>query len=228
LTISIEANPELVERAKERLGDQIASKKLICVNVAISPEGKAVALTLCGTDLGSSSLYSNRIAHMQPTGAITVPGVTLHQLFEEHGVPEYLKVDIEGADRLCVLSLTSDKRPTFLSFEVGDDVDELISHAEAIGYHRFKIISQISFRELANERSLYDRLKHRLTRYMGYDDPVKIKRGGHFFAIGHSSGPVPWQSDGLWRSGSATRSRLCKAKATNSLLDWYDIHATTL
>ena len=51
------------------------------------------------------------------------------QLFERFGIPEYLKVDIEGADRLCVLALTSDTRPTYLSFELGDDVDELLEHA---------------------------------------------------------------------------------------------------
>lgn len=105
--IAVEANPELVDNAKRRFGDQIASGQLTCVNAAISPNGEAVELTLSGQDLGSSSLFSDLVAHKRPIGAITVPGVTLYQLFERYGVPEYLKVDIEGADRLCVLALTS-------------------------------------------------------------------------------------------------------------------------
>lgn len=224
--IAVEANPELVDNTKRRFGAQIASGQLTCVNAAISPGGEAVELTLCGQDLGSSSLFSDRIAHKRPIGAITVPGVTLHQLFERYGLPEYLKVDIEGAERLCVLALTSDTRPTFLSFEVGGDVDDLLSHAEAIGYQRFKIINQKSFRELANQRCLYDRVAHRLMRYMGYRETRMIRRAGRSFVSGHSSGPFPWYSDGRWHSGEETRSRLREARASNALSGWYDIHAT--
>ena len=58
----------------------------------------------------------------------------MHQLFEQYGTPEYRKVDIEGADRLCVLALTQDTRPSYLPFEAGDDADDLLSHAETICY----------------------------------------------------------------------------------------------
>ena len=224
--IAVEANPDLVDAAKRRFEGQIASGQLSCVNAAISPGGEAVELNLSGQDLGSSSLMSDRIIHKRPIGAITVPGVTLPQLFERFGIPEYLKVDIEGADRLCVLALTSDTRPTYLSFEVGDDVDELLAHAEMIGFRRFKIVNQNSFRELANQRCLYDRLALRLISYMGYREPRLIRREGRFFVAGHSSGPVPWHSDGSWRSGDVTRSRLREARASNILSGWYDIHAT--
>lgn len=224
--IAVEANPDLIDNAKIRFGAQIASGQLTCVNAAISPNGEAVELNLSGQDLGSSSLFSDRIAQKRPIGAITVLGVTLHQLFERYGIPEYLKVDIEGADRLCVLALTSDARPAFLSFEIGDDVDELFSHVETIGYRRFKIINQNSFRELSRQRCLYDRVTQRLIRYMGYREPKMVRRAGRFFTVGHSSGPVPWRSDGPWRSGDATRSILREARASNSLSGWYDIHAT--
>jgi FkbM family methyltransferase len=224
--IAVEANPGLVEDAKRKFETQIASGQLTCIHAAISEGGKSVELILSGQDLGSSSLFNERVAHRQPIGSITAPGMTLHQLFERHGLPDYLKVDIEGADRLCVLALTSGTRPAFLSFEVGDDADELLSHAEAIGYRRFKVINQNSFRELANQRCLYDRVTHRLMRYMGYSEPRLVRRAGRFFVTGHSSGPVPWQSDGSWWPGEATRSRLREARASNTLSGWYDIHAT--
>jgi FkbM family methyltransferase len=223
--VAVEANPELVKSATKRFSSPIASGQLICLHAAISHSDAPVELNLCGDDLGSSSIFSERIADRRPAGGITVPGVTLLHLFERYGVPDYLKVDIEGADRLCVLSLTTEHRPEFISFEAGDDVDELIAHAEEIGYRRFKAINQISFRELANQWCLYDRIAHRLMRHLGYREPELVRRSGHFFPAGHSSGPVPWHSDGRWYSGEATRERLHQAKAAGTLSGWYDIHA---
>ena len=93
-----------------------------------------------------------------------------------------------------------------------------------IGFRRFKIVDQRSFRELANRRCLYDRVTGRLMRYMGCREPQYIRRAGRFFVTGHSSGPVPWHGDGSWRSADATRSGLREAIAlTHST--WYDIHA---
>jgi FkbM family methyltransferase len=73
--VAVEANPGLVDNAKRRFGAEIASGQLTCVNAAISPNGEEVELALCGQDLSSSSLFSDRIAHRQPIGVITVPGV---------------------------------------------------------------------------------------------------------------------------------------------------------
>jgi len=224
--IAVEANPEFVDRAKRRFATNIGSGQLTCINAAVSPNGENVNLNLAWDTPASNSLFSDRITNQRPTCAITVPGVTLHQLVEQFGVPDYLKVDIEGADHLCVLSLTSEAHPTFLSFEVGDDVDKLLSHVEAIGFRRFKIISQSSFRNLANQWCLYDRAAHRLMRYMGYLEPLMVRRAGRFFSTGRSSGPVPWRSDGPWRSGDATRSALHKARTATALSGAYDIHAT--
>jgi len=227
--VAVEANPQLVDDAIRRFAAQIASGQLTCVDAAISPNGEPVELHL-SSDLASSYSLQRKVAPKRPIGTITVPGVTLLELFERHGVPDYLKVDIEGADRLCVLALTPDLRPTFLSFEVGDDVDELLSHIEEIGFERFKIISQTSFRELADQRCyLNERVAHRLARYLGrlgYRRPLTVRRAGRRFEIWHTSGPVPWESEGRWRSGDATRSRLRDARASNTLLGWYDIHAT--
>src|ERR1700747_3570050 len=94
--IAVEANPELVDREKRKFAENISSGQLTCINAAISPKGENVELNLAGDDPASNSLFSDRIAHKQPIGGITVPGVTLPQLVERFGVPDYLKVDIEG------------------------------------------------------------------------------------------------------------------------------------
>ncbi len=225
--VSVEANVKLFDDVKRRFEPQIASGQLTCINAAISPHGESVNLTLCGQDLGASSVFSNRIAHRRPSGTVLVPGVTLNHIFEQYGVPEFLKVDIEGADRLCVLALTPDIRPRFLSFEVSDDVEELLSHVQSIGYKRFKIINQVFFRELSNQRCWSDLLVRRLIRYSGYSEPRMVRRAGRFFVCGHSSGPLPWYSDGRWRSAKDTYLRLRETKTSASRFGfWYDIYAT--
>jgi FkbM family methyltransferase len=225
--VAVEANPELVQRATERFAAEIASGQMICVNAAISTSRDPVELVLSGDDPGSSSLFGDRVAHKLPIGSITVPGMTMQDLLSRYSAPFYIKVDIEGADRLCVLSLTSENRPEYLSFEVGDDLEELIEHARKIGFGKFKIVNQTSFRELANQECLYDRIIRRVVRKLGYADCRRIRRAGRFFVSGHSSGPGPWESDGNWCSADKALSRWRQAKATGKSSGcWYDIHTT--
>ena len=224
--VAVEANPELVQRATEKFAAEIASGQMICLNAAISTSRNPVELVLSGGDPGSSSMFGDRVAHKLPIGSITVPGMTMRDLLSRYSAPFYIKVDIEGADRLCVLSLTSENRPEYLSFEVGDDVEELIEHARKIGFGKFKIVSQTSFRELTNQECLYDRIIQRVVRELGYADCRRIRRAGRFFVSGHSSGPGPWESDGNWCSADKALSRWRQAKATGTSSGWYDIHTT--
>jgi hypothetical protein len=68
-------------------------------------------------------------------------------LLEEHGVPHYLKVDIEGADVVCIESLRASRaKPTYVSLESNKrswkgllrEFDLL----EELGYRRFKVVNQ--------------------------------------------------------------------------------------
>jgi FkbM family methyltransferase len=224
--VAVEANPDLAAAARRRFAREISDGRLVVVDAAISPGGEPVKLIIAGADLGSSSLNPERVSHLRPVGTMEVRGVTLTSLFAEHGVPHYLKVDIEGSDRLCILALTRAQRPPYLSFEVGADVHELIGHAAEVGYTRFKVIHQNSFRELANQENLTDRVKSRLLRAMGFDRPMMIRRAGRFFVAGHSSGPLPWHTEGRWRDARATIRRLDEARRARALAGWYDVHAT--
>lgn len=224
--VAVEANPELVQQATEKFAAEIASGQMICVNAAISTSHDPVTLVLSGADPGSSSMFGDRVAHKLPIGSITVSGITMQDLLSRYNAPFYIKVDIEGADRLCVLSLTSENRPQYLSFEVGDDVEELVEHARKIGFGKFKIVDQTSFRELANHACLYDRIIRRVVRELGYADCRRIRRAGRFFVSGHSSGPGPWESDGNWYSADKVLSRWRQANATGTSSGWYDIHTT--
>lgn len=224
--VAVEANPLLVERAQQKFAPQLASGQLVCVHAAVAASADPVELIVSGDDLGASSIVGGKVAHRRPIGSITVQGMTMQELFARHGVPYYMKVDIEGADRLCVLGLTPKARPDYVSFEIGDDVEELIAHAQTVGLTRFKIINQVCLRELAHERSFSDRAVLRLIRSLGYAQPRMIRRDGRFFSAGLCSGPVPWKTDGRWYTGTETISRWRTAKVVNAGSAWYDIHAS--
>ena len=100
--VAVEANPALVRRAQMALRSYIASGQLQVLNAAISDTNEAVQLVVCGDDLGSSSIYEEKVRDRTPIGTFTVPGITIQELFERFGIPYYLKIDIEGADAQCV------------------------------------------------------------------------------------------------------------------------------
>lgn len=223
--VAVEANPNLCERASKALEGYIKAGQLDIVHAAIGPAGATMELTLAGDDVGSSSVLQGRVASKNAVGSYSVKAISIQELFDRYGLPYYLKVDIEGCDRMCVLALTSQTRPKFLSFEIGNDVEELLDHARSIGYQRFKVVNQCNFLELANQRRYYDRICHRLLRLLGYADPARVRRAGRFFAVGHSSGPVPWHGNGAWRSARATIARWRELKESVKKSAWYDIHA---
>lgn len=223
--VAVEANPVLVQRAMDRLHHYVEAGRLRLVNAAIGTGRGEIELILSGDDLGSSSTLKERLVSKNPISSYSVRKIDIQELFAQYGLPYYLKVDIEGSDRLCVLALRKDTRPQFLSFEIGEDVEELVTHAATIGYERFKIINQCNFLELASQHRLYERVARRVFRLMGYADPRQVKRAGRFFTVGHSSGPAPWCSAGSWYSAQAVLSRLLVAKDSTKLSCWYDIHA---
>ncbi len=223
--VAVEANPRLVERGQQRFRDEIATGRLTIVHAAISTDTAPVELTVSADDLGASSMFQDRVADRKPAGSFTAPGLPVVELMKQYGVPEYMKVDIEGADRFCILPLTRDARPRYLSFEIGPDVEELLAHVRSIGYTRFKIINQVRLRELANEASLGDRIASRVTKVLGRAESRQLRRAGRVFSAGVCSGPVPWKTDGRWYSGDETTARWRRRQALSGYLPHYDIHA---
>jgi FkbM family methyltransferase len=223
--VAVEANPTYVKRAHARFEKQIAAGRLIIVHAAIVDRDGPVNLIMSGDDAGSSSVLSDWVDAIQPIGSYTVPGMRFADLLAQYGTPYFLKVDIEGADRYCILSLTSATSPPFLSFEIGRDFEELFAHVRSLGFTRFKIIDQGRFRNLAGETSIGDRISLRLVHWLGYADARSVRRAGRFFGFG-SSGPLPWKSDGRWITADAALSLWRERSAAGRTPNWYDLHAT--
>jgi FkbM family methyltransferase len=226
--VAVEANPAAVEAGRRRFASAVSDQRLIIEQVAVGSEVGTMDLYICAEDPGSSSLLADRVsARETATTRVTVPTLPLGALFERHGVPYYLKVDIEGADRHAILALTPKLRPSYVSFEMGLDAVELIDHLGTIGYNKFKIVSQVSFRELERLVTLGDRIVRRIRHTLGQPPSSKVRRAGRQFTCEHSSGPLPELVEGRWRDLPETRARWqthLRERPTEG--GWFDLHAS--
>ena len=223
--VAVEANPNLANAARHRFANNVADGSLTVVNAAIAVGEEEVELTICGEDLGSSSTIGSMVVDRIPMGSYKVPAISYGKLVAKFGVPDYLKIDIEGADGICVEGITAAHRPPLLSFEVGDDFLSLLDHLTTVGYTEFKLINQLSFRESAREGLLRDRIRRKIMRMMGYSQPGFLRVSGRNFRIAHSSGPGPWASDGAWVDKSAISEKWDQVRGRGKIGNWYDLHA---
>ena len=184
---------------------------------------KNVSLTISATEPGASMILDDEYYNY---GSITVQAISIQELFNKYGVPYYLKLDIEGADKDCILSLNKNNRPHYLSCEVyNHNIISILKHVESIGYSQFKLINQTNFREINNQNSMYDYLCDKIIRRLGYKHPKYVKRNGDYFLIARSSGPFPWNSDGKWNSSTKLLSKWQEMFQNSALSGWYDLQA---
>ena len=80
------------------------------------------------------------------TASLTVTALPFGDLLERHGVPHYLKIDIEGADLLCLEALDPAEPPNYVSIESEKRSWPALVHEfdllERLGYRQFKVVGQ--------------------------------------------------------------------------------------
>jgi FkbM family methyltransferase len=116
--VAVEPNPELAERLRLRCG----SRRLSVEQVALSNAEGSAELRL-GFDLAHSSISDEWVDLVRAdedlperwSGSVTVPVTTMDTLIARHGVPDFVKIDVEGAER-DVLSGLNQAVPS-ISFE---------------------------------------------------------------------------------------------------------------
>jgi FkbM family methyltransferase len=140
--VALEANPEFCRRARERFATEIGEGRLAIVNKALDREAGRRATFYLRADKDDWSSLDAEMAG-RGGGALTeiqVETTTLISLAEEHGVPHYLKVDIEGADEHAVEQLASlPTLPNYVSVEASGDP---LSTFVRCGYRSFQIVNQ--------------------------------------------------------------------------------------
>jgi FkbM family methyltransferase len=107
--IAVEANPGLCLGLRRRFADQVAEGRFILVEKAIAEKAGEVVFYLNEKESIRSTISTRNveraIAVGKPPTKTIVPSMTFSALIEEFGVPYYMKVDIEGADLLCIEGL---------------------------------------------------------------------------------------------------------------------------
>lgn len=241
--IAVEANPELVRQGEQRHATDIEAGRLVIEPVAIADREGTISFYINQEkdDWGTTSLeFAERNERLGTENRVTdVPALPFERLLEKHGVPYYLKIDIEGADMLCLSALHHvQQRPRFVSIEMEltgfADGFESIAELWALGYRRFKIVNQ----------SLNKRVECPNPPLEGRYVPARFDA--------HCSGPFGEESPGRWLSIDQTMKRFTKVMRQQSLfgatgkyyhtplrhlvkwsrsalgmepIGWYDLHA---
>ena len=150
--IALDANPALCERAQERFQAAINEGRLKILNAAIWDTcGQTTFYINLSNDHWSSLDVTWAARNSSNYNEITVECVTLDNLFNEFGVPYYLKVDVEGVDQSVIEQLRGcSVLPLFVSVEdcrLGFDYIRILA---SCGYNGFKLLDQSG--RFTNER----------------------------------------------------------------------------
>lgn len=254
--VAIDANPVMIEQARLRFAREIEGKRLTLLNIGIS-EAPGVR-NFWISDMSGWSSFDETLASrdgVTPCRPTSVPVVPFAQILSEHGVPHYLKVDIEGSDRLCVEALGEGALPKYVSVEAecaedstmldDEQATAMLGLLRNAGYRRFKLVDQsspwglvrpsalVSFCMRLLNSAAHGRLRvkglsgvvHRLT------DSARIGALGYPFSPGSTG---PWGEDipcGWMPFDKAKSTYLRERRAFLSAglpprALWYDWHAT--
>ena len=149
--VAVEANPALEDELKQRFREAIADGRLMLVDKAIGETIGSASFFVNQKDSAWGTADSQWAARNRKLGAdseeITVDCVRFAGLIGEYGCPHYLKIDVEGADMLCVDALkTISCRPKFISLESTktswSDLLKEFNTLETLGYTKFKVVRQ--------------------------------------------------------------------------------------
>jgi FkbM family methyltransferase len=147
--VALDAHPQACTDAAQRFATEIDAGQLTILNVGLTAEPGACDFWVCESHSEWSS-FDRRIASRDgaPHHSVQVPCRTFDQILAEHGIPYYLKVDIEGNDLLCLDALRGQRDlPVYLSTEISR-FDETLRTLVELGYTGYKCISQYTFASL--------------------------------------------------------------------------------
>lgn len=212
--VAIEANPALAAQGAERFANEVASGRLTIVNRAIAHVPGRVTLFVNPSHTDWSSIYRD-IADRDGTGVeeVSVEAVRLSDLLAQYGVPYYIKIDIEKADRDALLQLSGCAvLPRLVSVEAHDI--SYLTYLRDMGYSRFKVVNQAN--------------------YWWFKCPPETAEGAALpdwkFTI-HSSGPFGAETPGHWLDFESAAYLYLQAKRLSVenpfMMDqWMDFHAS--
>jgi FkbM family methyltransferase len=153
--VAFEADPDLVAHCREHFQQPIADHRLRIIEGAVAPEAAGERIifykNLQKSEWGTiDQRWVERNERLGTRSVkIEVARVDLAQMFRMHGIPFYLKIDIEGADRLVLDELGRlEGRPHYVSIEAEKvEFSQFVSELnllKRLGYRTFKPVQQAS------------------------------------------------------------------------------------
>lgn len=232
--VAVDANPAMCAAAETHFRHYIRTGQLTIINRGLAEHKGQLEFWVCD-DVSEWSSFHRDIASRNGAKhhAITVDCVPIMDIVGEFGVADYMKIDIEGNDRICIAGLTDAAAPPYISVEMDHARgDEDIQRLAELGYRGFKLICQnnswhqvntrnIWFYEWAPNHPIVRRVKrwqsavaNRLHgRRQGESGPWGEKTSGSWHSLDHALA--------VWRSLHKLDERL----DTQGLGWWFDVHA---
>ena len=255
--IAFEADPDWVRTCRHRLKEFIAQGQLTIIEGAI--------LDLDAIDAGQKKVkfykndqtsvwgtvradWAERNARLGTSSStIEVDAVDFAGVIQEHGVPHFMKIDIEGCDMVCINALRSfSERPDYVSIESDKtsfaNIKREIDALTDLSYDSFQAVEQSAIPlsqsppypptegEYVPQRfalgssglfgsELGDRWKSKHEILRQYR---AVRLGYHL--LGDDGIMNQWKFRGAWRLQRLTRS-LLSSFTKAAVPGWYDTHA---
>src|SRR5207245_961393 len=114
--VAVEANPLLAQSMTARFEAAIDAGRLTVLNVGIAQESGTLPFWV-NDDNSVWSSFDREVGgrHGSRCHAIDIECVSLDALIRQFGAPHYLKIDIEGYDRICLDALQPSACPRYIS-----------------------------------------------------------------------------------------------------------------
>jgi len=143
--VAVEADPTLAALAGKRFKKDILLGNLVIKNIGIADQNGEATFWINAKRTHFNS-FDKKIAGRfgDEITPIKITCQTFSSLIEQHGVPHYAKIDIEGNDIICIRQLQKKSAPEYISVEMTLS-ENLPLELSKIGYQKFKIVSQHGF-----------------------------------------------------------------------------------
>ena len=141
--VAVEADPALATALSKRFANQIAKGRLTVLNVGIAEGSGVLPFYVNAKDDWSSFMKNGKATQTNTFETIEVRTCTLADVISEHGDAYYIKLDIEGFERVAVASLSdSAHQAPYVSFERNGDLEDVVRLLGDLGYDSFQLVRQ--------------------------------------------------------------------------------------
>jgi len=157
--ISIEASPITFQRTLQNVNNE----KIKLLNYAVCNNGgKDIVFYQAASDVLSTLNKDWLVAptsrfYNQPYTEIVCKTITIDELITIYGVPELIKIDVEGGEYECITSLT--RKVNTLCFEWASEVNDItfkcLDYAATLGFSQFYLQNGDGYTYRPNETDYY-------------------------------------------------------------------------